>query len=210
MKKALQILFFLVSLFSFSQKTYNFDKELVYFLYKGDEKKKLFEESVFINSEDNSYFMKIFGSEGQRFALLYDITNNVRHDFDLIKNKEKGENYFDFKFDRSLNLNLKQKAKNPNFEFNSLDKNHQLVIYKNDKRKNRREIITYSTKPTDKNLFFAFRAIALHPFELNQDFDSKENILVKNAKILRGKQILNYELKFTKDVHLTLEIPAKN
>ncbi|WP_374331204.1 hypothetical protein [Soonwooa sp.] len=55
MKKALQILFFLVSLFSFSQKTYNFDKELVYFLYKGDEKKKLFEESVFINSEDNSY-----------------------------------------------------------------------------------------------------------------------------------------------------------
>ncbi|WP_374331206.1 hypothetical protein [Soonwooa sp.] len=55
--------------------------------------------------------MKIFGSEGQRFALLYDITNNVRHDFDLIKNKEKGENHFDFKFDRSLNLNLKQKAK---------------------------------------------------------------------------------------------------
>ncbi|SKC06256.1 hypothetical protein SAMN05660477_02731 [Soonwooa buanensis] len=210
MKKALQILFFLVSLFSFSQKTYNFDKELVYLLYKGDEKKNLFEESVFINSEDNSYFMKIFGSEGQKFALLYDITYNVRHDFDLIKNKEKGEIYFDFKFDRSINLNLKQKAKNPNFEFSSFANKRQLIIYKNDKRKSLREIITYSTKPTDKNLFFAFRAIALHPFELNQDFDSNENILVENAKIVKEKQTLNYELKFTKDVDLTLEIPAKN
>ncbi|WP_300675355.1 hypothetical protein [Soonwooa sp.] len=206
MNKTLQILFFLVSIFSFSQKKYNFDKELVYSFYKGDQKKNVSEESIFINSEDHSYYLRIFGSGNQKLALLYDAPNNVRHDFDLIKNAERSDNYYEFKFDRSIIPKSNQSFRKPIFEIES----SQISFYNNESRKKISKKITFKDKAYDSNLFFAFRAIALHPFESITELDPHQNILVENAKITTGKQILNYELKSIKDFNLTLTIPNKN
>lgn len=207
MSKILQIIFLLSFLLFSCQKSYQFDKEIVYSYYKGNSNRFNSNQSIYINSNDSSYFLELFGSSENRFALLYDLKNNIRHYFDMSKTDSKKYNYYTFKYKNSQNIQTDQNIEKPNFEFVTTNNENKLIIYKNDKKKKIIFEASYIEKESETNLFYVFRASVLEPYLLFAEIDPNKKIMITSAEIKKDVRTLHYELNSIVDNKLQLEIP---
>ncbi|MPS74767.1 MAG: hypothetical protein E2590_16660 [Chryseobacterium sp.] len=200
MKSILQIIFLLSLTFHYSQ-SYFFDKELIYSFRKGKPNNKSWEMNIFINSNDNSYYLKTIGSRDNRYGIIWDLKEKKKYGFYLVNVPSKPKNYYEFQFDVELPTEGKRN-KGYAFDFNQeIDENKYYIFNDITKRKNSKEVV-FLKKPSDKNLFFAFLYLADEPFELIPDIEPKDNFVVEKAKISDHY----YQLKSITEQSLLLEV----
>jgi len=195
MKPILRCLFLFCFIFGYSQ-SYHFDKELIYFFHKGDSNKKRIEMRVFVNSEDNFYYLKIFGKDNGRYAIIWDLRAKKRYDFDMVKN---ADNTYEFRFERAVPL----EPKNNSYDFTS--ENGYVILSGKENNKKTCKYVTFGKKEYDKSLFSAFLYLADEPTEPIL-LKPKENFAIEYAKvILPNNSVHHYQLKSILEKNLLLE-----
>lgn len=206
MKKTISITLLLMLSFFSAQKTkfYTFDKEIIY-TFEALAKKT--DTSIFINSDDDSYFLRVYSGIAGSTAKIFDWKNKQIHIFNLNKNPKKGENYYDFHFNKTTNLSASSTIKKEKISIEDLsnENNKKIVIYTSKHKKRIDREVTFSTLTYDKNLFFAFRFIALHPYEQATNIDINDKAIVEKAIVKNGKLLCNYKLKTINPVSLDLK-----
>lgn len=195
------LLFCYISILSYAQKNeYKFDKEVIYSMETEGSKRDV---SIFINSENNSYYLKTYKSNNTLSARIFDIKKGSYHNFDLTNDQSVAPNYYNFKFVSSSRLYFS--AKNLDFKVSQKETSSDLIIYTNKKMKKVDRKIEFTTINSDKNLFFAFKFVALHPFEVKENLDLSGNFLVDSATIHYKGNICKYQLKEVKNIDSVLK-----
>lgn len=179
---------------------YKFDKEVVYSMEINGSKRDI---SIFINSENDSYYLKTYKSNNTVSAKIFDFKNGRYHIFDLINDQSKAPNFYNFKFASTSRVYLP--TKKINFKIQQKENFHDLTIYTNKKMHKVDREIEFTTINSDKSLFFAFKFIALHPFETKENLNIPGRFLVDSATIKTKGNTCKYQLKNINNIDLVLK-----
>jgi len=173
------------------------------------------ENSCFINSNNNSYFLFLYNEKGNLEANLYDIKNLKSHHFKVEEKKVNGQSKFNFIFQNTKNQNsfLYSNFANYVFDIKEIDTNRQikkmeLNVYKNAKKRRSEMNVQFEYEEVPLNLFFAYKVCCLHPFEFNKNLNLDKNYLVtKGSEIAPSGNKVKHKLIDYKEVNIELTIP---
>ncbi len=192
---------FIFSLTLSYAQTYEFNKEVIYSIeYNG----KNAESVVYINTNNDNYYLKTKRTSDRLFGTIYDYEKNKIHDYELI-GLENGK--YDMKYIESKNFYNWLNYKHYGYEFSENDAQKVWNIYNNKKMKNLYKKFEFQTEESQDNLFSAFRISCLHPFEFNKNLSFQNNVIVKNSKIIYNDTVYTCNLKNVQDIDVSLKIP---
>jgi hypothetical protein len=213
MKKIL-LLLFILNLNLLKAQTFTFDS---FACYSNEIKAlgKIRENSCFINSNNNSYFLFLYSEKGNLEANLYNIKKLKSHHFKVEEKKVNGQSKFNFIFQFTKKH---ESLKNSNFADYVFDakeiastevvKKMELNVYKNAKKRRSEMNVQFEYKEMPLNLFLAYKVCCLHPFEFDENLFLNKNCLVTKASeiALSGNKV-EHKLIDYKEVNLELTIP---
>lgn len=176
------------------------------------------ETSMYVNTKNDHYYLLLIRKQDNSLiSKVMDYESDNVHYFTVNETKKNNEVFFEFQYDYSINLKNSMwfhKSKSVFFITNSSayredgDKNLELQVYKNSKKKKRKSIFSLDVKKSE-NFFPAFKYCYIHPHEFKNE-QNPENILVTKAKETTEKgQLINYELKTLKEVNFQLVVPKE-
>ena len=114
-----------------SAQTYDFNKEVIYTFENGNRKS---ESIIYVNTKNDTYYLKILKNEEKSFAKLYDFKKNRIHHYDLIEIKGRNDK-FDLKYISSKKYYSQINYKGYGYEFLENDGKNLLNIYQTKKKK---------------------------------------------------------------------------
>ena len=191
--KSVFIVFFFFFFFCNAQK-FSFDYVLKYEKENIRTKKK--SESVnYFNTHDYNYRLRLLRVDDKLVAELYDIKKNNTHNFDVIEQTKDNEIFFSFNYistTKSYHLSLIDKSY---FEFTNGDFGEvDLTIFKNRNKKKVECSYHLEMSNSEKNLFPAFRATQIHPYNNTQNLVYPENIVVERATFMHRENTCEVRL----------------
>lgn len=188
-----------------SAQTYDFNKEVIYIFENGNRKS---ESIIYVNTKNDTYYLKIFRNEEKSFARLYDFKKNRIHHYDLIEIKGRNDK-FDLKYIDSERYydHLGMNYNSYGYEFLENSGKNLLNIYQTKKKKKIYKNFEFETEENEENLFPAFRISCLHPFEYNNQLTFNKNVVVKKSKITYKENTCDCNLKKIENINFTLNIP---
>jgi hypothetical protein len=212
MKKIL-LLLFILNLNLLKAQTFTFDSFACY-SNKIVSLGTVRENSCFINSNNNSYFLFLYNEKGNLEANLYDIKNLKSHHFKVEEKKVNGQSKFNFIFQFTKKH---ESLKNPNFadyvfdvkEIESAEevKKMELNVYKNAKKRSSEMNVQFEYKEMPLNLFFAYKVCCLHPFESHENlFFNKNCLITKGSEIALSGNKVEHKLIDYKEINLELTV----
>lgn len=203
LKVYIYVLLFFFTISVQAQKEYTFD---VFTHYKVEMNNKKYNRVGYVNSKDQNYFLSVYLNKEFTTARLYDINLNVFHVFKV--NQTENTN-FDFIYleTKPINKIINNEVITLDFESDNTNENKMILkIFRSAKRKRPFNKYKLIVKPSDIHLFHAFKTSSLHPYELYENFITKHNILVLEAKDDRKLiKLIDY-----KPVSFSLKIPDIN
>ena len=192
--------------------TFTFDS---FACYSIETKCTTYENSCFINSRNDKYFLLLFNVKGNLAATLYDSKNLKSHYYKVEEKKINGKSKFNFIFQYS---NKHQTLQHPYFDNYMFDikeidskeevKKMELNVYRNSKKRKSKMNVEFEYIKMPMNLFFAYKVCCLHPFEFDENL-----FLNKNCLVTKGKEIsvsgnnIKHKLIDYKEVDLELIVP---
>lgn len=169
---------------------------------------------VYCNSKDSTYFLYLTNENNKITASLYDITNNMMYQFDVLETIHDNEVLFDFKYSSSRKLDMNNsRYKKYEFEFNttqedSLKQEIDLSIYYNSKRKKSISKVNLKTTKHKDNLFHLFKFSCLHPYEYVTVLPNGNYLVDYATGLTIHNTIFEHTLLLIKEVKFTLEVPV--
>jgi hypothetical protein len=213
MKKIL-LLLFILNLHLLKAQTFTFDSFACY-SNKIVSLGTVRENSCFINSNNNSYFLFLYNEKGNLEANLYDLKNLKSHHFKVEEKKVNGQSKFNFifQFTKKQKSLMASNFANYVFDFKEIEskeeeKKMELIVYKNAKKRRSEMTFQFEYKDMPLNLFFAYKVCCLHPFEFNKNLYLNKNCLVtKRSVIAPSGNKVEHKLIDYKEINLELTVP---
>ncbi|EPS8593052.1 hypothetical protein ACVIB9_005727 [Escherichia coli] len=199
--KSFLFLFFTFNFFN-AQQSYEVNKEIIYNI-KFNEKNN--ESIIYINVNDDSYFLKTYKNSDNSYAIIYDLKNNKKNYYEMIE--IPNSNKYDLKFEKSERFYPDKLMNYNHYDYvtSSIENTEELRIYFNKKRKKTYKIFKFETTESEIDYFPAYKFSCLHPFEFNQNLKYDKPLLVKKSIILYKENTCECNLKTTNDVIFTLK-----
>lgn len=184
MKQKLVYLLILFIQFGFSQ-TYTFDKLAI---YKGSDN---YTNSVYCNSSDSNYFMRVTNSHQKQQANVYDIKKMKVHTFEIITDElDNDSNALSFIYSYSRKIKSDFDTNNT-YEYVKLneDDTHiysKMLVYKNKSKKKIIEQVDLKIKKNKINYFPLYRFSVMHTLEFKTDLNFEIGGIIESSKTLNS------------------------
>ena len=195
---------FFVAIFSVTlsyAQTYEFNKKAIYSIEYNGKKE---ESVVYINTNNDNYYLKTKRTSDRLFGIIIDYEKNKIHNYELINLENRK---YDMKYIDSKNFYNWINYKHYGYELSENDAQKVWNIYNNKKMKNLYKKFEFQTEESEDNLFSAFRFSCLHPFEFNKNLSLQNNVIVKNSKITYNHNLFDCNLKSVEKINISLKIP---
>ena len=196
--------------FTANSQTYSFDFLTKYVSkdLKGNAQK---DQVIYFNSDDFSYYLRLFRTPQSFYAILSDLKGRQTHVFDVVEQKNQGGINFKFKYVESKKMLInKEKYKNFRFEFEEISSDSlNLKIYNSKKAKRPTDEYSFIVKSANKPMFPMMRISAMFPFNDFSDLVLNRNVIVQKSKLTCRLHKCNCEIVLAehKNVELDLKIP---
>lgn len=184
MKIKLTYLFIAFIHFGFSQ-TYTFDKLAI---YQGSDN---YTNSVYCNSSDSNYFMRVTNSHQKQQANVYDIKKMKVHTFEIISDElDNDSNALSFIYSYSRKIKSDFDTNNT-YEYVKLneDDTHiysKMLVYKNKSKKKIIEQVDLKIKKNKINYFPLYRFSVMHTLEFKTDLNFEIGGIIESSKTLNS------------------------
>jgi hypothetical protein len=169
---------------------------------------------TYSNLYNDTYFLKLKKYENTFIANLYDYKNLKNHEYSVTETKIDNEFFFNFKYEKTNELNHfnKKNYNNYIFDFETISssdniKKVKMKVFKNSKKKKLLMEYELDVKNSDYNYFPAFRNSCIHPYEFLDTLNTFEKGVVISAigNSLSGDTI-EFRLEVLKQVNFELEV----
>ncbi|NUY82669.1 hypothetical protein HUK80_17320 [Flavobacterium sp. MAH-1] len=209
MRKILTSIVLLMSLASWSQKTYVFDYSTLYEYTKDGKEKQLSHELTFSNSLDPDVHLIVLEEKGEVFkTYLVDKKNNIYYEFENPSSLSEAENA-KLKFQKSSELNFDMcKEKSDFYEFSTKSDTIHLKRFKDSEKKKPINECVVAIAPTSitKSQKFNFGPFRNPLWCGKFNFDS-EGLITYCYFIEKGKKVHFRKLQQIKQTNFTVTVP---
>lgn len=200
MKQKLVYLLILFIQISYSQ-TFTFDKFAV---YEGSDKNI---HTVYCNSNDSNYFMRVMNSYQKQEAIVYDLKKMKSHTFEIITN-ELGNDSNALTFIYSYSSKIQDDFNtNNHFEYVKINEDStyvysKIIAYKNKSKKKVIKQIELKIKKSQTNYFPLYRFSVMHTLEYNSELNFEIGGIIESSKSINS--MFEYHLIEFQDFDLEL------